>query len=161
MFENRCPTCSAQQTLHHPTQGLERRRFPRGKWVCEHESQAWHLSLENAKRELATCSSEAVKLALLFEITLLEQQISTQHQSQPRTYAPTLTKCVPNSGEHTVRPSIDGVEANCMFALPHNVFHKFNGNHSGSPKQCIHPLELQQKFTPPTRESNPFCPRSV
>jgi hypothetical protein len=82
MLENRCPTCSARQTLHHPTQGLEHRRFPKGRWVCEHESQVWHLHLENAQRELAICSNETVKNALLYEISRLEQQIPTQHHAQ-------------------------------------------------------------------------------
>jgi hypothetical protein len=75
MPENRCPTCSAQQTFQYPTQGLERRRFPKGRWVCEHELQPWHLRLETAQRDLAICGSEVVKNALLFEIARLEQEI--------------------------------------------------------------------------------------
>jgi hypothetical protein len=71
----RCPICSSHQTFQDPTQGLERRRFPKGRWVCEYETQPWHLQLETAQRELAICSSEIVKNVLLFEITRLEQEI--------------------------------------------------------------------------------------
>jgi hypothetical protein len=63
----------------------------------------------------------------------LEPQSETFARRKLRTYAPTLTKSVPHSGEHTVR-YIDGVGANRVFALPHNVFYKSNWNHCVSPK---------------------------
>jgi hypothetical protein len=81
MPKNICPTCSSPETFQPPApHGLERRRFPKGRWLCPHETQGWHLRLENAKRELATCSSQTVKDALLCEIALLERQ---QHPTPP------------------------------------------------------------------------------
>jgi hypothetical protein len=79
----RCPTCSSLQRFHHPSQGLERRRFPNGRWVCEHELQPWHLQLETARRELAICNSEAIKNALLFLVAQLESQALIHQETTP------------------------------------------------------------------------------
>jgi hypothetical protein len=79
----RCPTCSSLQRFHDPSQGLERRRFPKGRWVCEHELQPWHLQLETAQRELAICTNEVVQNALLFLVARLEAQAFTHRETNP------------------------------------------------------------------------------
>jgi hypothetical protein len=65
---------------------------------------------------------ETLDFNFLGEYLIFMPMISNLQLPQVRTYAPTLTKSVPHSGEHTVPPYIDGVGANRVFALPHQRF---------------------------------------
>jgi hypothetical protein len=58
---------------------LERRRFPRGRWVCQGELKPWHLSLEQLGRELDLTRDEHVRLQLRGEL----EDILMQHVRQP------------------------------------------------------------------------------
>ena len=63
-----CPTCGSYRSLVHYATGIQRRRFPRGQFVCQHDVQAWHLQLEILKREFDLTSSLVIKNALQREI---------------------------------------------------------------------------------------------
>jgi hypothetical protein len=58
---------------------LERRRFPRGRWMCQGDLKPWHLSLERLTRELDLTRDEHVKLQLQSEL----EDILMQHVRQP------------------------------------------------------------------------------
>ncbi len=69
-----CPTCGSYRTLVHYATGIQKRRFPRGQFVCQHDLQPWHLQLEILKREFDLTSSLVIKNTLLegIEAIILE-----------------------------------------------------------------------------------------
>ncbi|MEY4531689.1 MAG: hypothetical protein RLZZ156_2410 [Deinococcota bacterium] len=69
-----CPTCGSYRSLVQYATGIQKRRFPRGQFVCQHDVQPWHLQLEILKREFDLTSSQALKNALLegIEVIILE-----------------------------------------------------------------------------------------
>ncbi len=69
-----CPTCGSYRSLVHYAGGIQKRRFPRGQFVCQYDLQPWHLQLEILKREFDLTSSQAIKNALLegIEAIILE-----------------------------------------------------------------------------------------
>ncbi|MFN3265356.1 MAG: hypothetical protein ACK41E_00820 [Deinococcales bacterium] len=77
MTDCTCPTCGAARYFVRNQSGLERRRYPKGRWVCDAESQPWHLQLESLLRELATCKNELVRAALVCEIARLQSKSKT------------------------------------------------------------------------------------
>ena len=60
-----CPTCGSYRSLVHYATGIQKRRFPRGQFVCQHDVQPWHLQLEILKREFDLTSNAVIKNALL------------------------------------------------------------------------------------------------
>ncbi len=71
MLEDDCPTCGSRRLLVSDLLGLEKRRFPRGKFVCDLEHQHWHLKLENLQRSFDVTLNEAVRQALQVQIEAL------------------------------------------------------------------------------------------
>jgi hypothetical protein len=69
-----CPTCGSYRSLVYHATGINKRRFPRGQFVCQHDLQPWHLQLEILKRNHDLTSSPVIKNALLkgIEAIILE-----------------------------------------------------------------------------------------
>jgi hypothetical protein len=68
MLENCCSTCGSNGSVVHHTSGIQKRRHPKGQFVCLNEWQPWHLQLEILQREFDLTKNQNLKAALRLEI---------------------------------------------------------------------------------------------
>jgi hypothetical protein len=71
MLKDSCPTCGSRRLLVSDLLGLEKRRFPHGKFVCDFEHHHWHLKLENLQRSFDVTLNGTVRQALQVQIEAL------------------------------------------------------------------------------------------